>query len=327
MNYIVFDLEWNQSPQKQYEKKAIPFEIIEIGAVKLDENRRIIDSFQALVRPTVYKKMHSITEDIIHLSMKDLMKANGFVKVCSDFIKWCGDDSVFCIWGDLDLTELQRNMEYYKMKPIADGPLIFYDIQKLYSKYYEDGKTKRALSFAVDALKLFDKERTFHRAYDDAYYTALVFANLQGDEILKKHSYDLYKIPIDKKHEVHEHFGNYTKYISRKFENRMELMADKEVLKIKCVYCWRPLRKKIRWFSPNGKHYLCAAHCFKHGCMKGKIRIKKEADDSVYTVKTIRAINEKEFAELKEKKLKAKKSKAKKVLITGEEIENQTINS
>ena len=42
MNYIVFDLEWNQCPYgKEKENKKLPFEIIEIGAVKLDENRNI----------------------------------------------------------------------------------------------------------------------------------------------------------------------------------------------------------------------------------------------------------------------------------------------
>ena len=46
MNYIVFDLEWNQCPDgKEKEIKDMPFEIIEIGAVKLDSQRRVIDTF------------------------------------------------------------------------------------------------------------------------------------------------------------------------------------------------------------------------------------------------------------------------------------------
>lgn len=47
MNYIVFDLEWNQCPDgKEKEIKDMPFEIIEIGAVKLDSQRRVIDTLQ-----------------------------------------------------------------------------------------------------------------------------------------------------------------------------------------------------------------------------------------------------------------------------------------
>ena len=45
MNYIVFDLEWNQSPGgKRWSNSRLPFEIIEIGAVKLNEKKEIVDS-------------------------------------------------------------------------------------------------------------------------------------------------------------------------------------------------------------------------------------------------------------------------------------------
>lgn len=41
MDYIVFDLEWNQCPYgKGQENERIPFEIIEIGAVKLNSENR-----------------------------------------------------------------------------------------------------------------------------------------------------------------------------------------------------------------------------------------------------------------------------------------------
>lgn len=54
MQYIVFDLEWNQSPTGRVianeNGSRIPFEIIEIGAVKLDENKNVISSFDRLIR-------------------------------------------------------------------------------------------------------------------------------------------------------------------------------------------------------------------------------------------------------------------------------------
>ena len=40
MNYIVFDLEWNQSPGgKKYSNSRLPFEIIEIGAVRMSRGK------------------------------------------------------------------------------------------------------------------------------------------------------------------------------------------------------------------------------------------------------------------------------------------------
>ncbi len=45
-NYIVFDLEWNQSPEgKGNSIENLPFEIIEIGAVKLDSHLQLISEF------------------------------------------------------------------------------------------------------------------------------------------------------------------------------------------------------------------------------------------------------------------------------------------
>lgn len=48
MNYIVFDLEWNQgiAGKRESSHEEIPFEIIEIGAIKLDKRKNIIGQFQ-----------------------------------------------------------------------------------------------------------------------------------------------------------------------------------------------------------------------------------------------------------------------------------------
>ena len=42
MNYIVIDLEWNQgNPQREPEVYGVPFEIVEIGAIKLNKEKKI----------------------------------------------------------------------------------------------------------------------------------------------------------------------------------------------------------------------------------------------------------------------------------------------
>ena len=72
MNYIVFDLEWNQSPGgKKYSNSRLPFEIIEIGAVKMNEQREVVDVFQRLVKPQVYNWIHDSIHEVIHVDYKD----------------------------------------------------------------------------------------------------------------------------------------------------------------------------------------------------------------------------------------------------------------
>ena len=56
MNVIVMDLEWNQNSvgKRDRDSNKPIFEIIEIGAVKLDENYEIIDKFSQLIKPQIY---------------------------------------------------------------------------------------------------------------------------------------------------------------------------------------------------------------------------------------------------------------------------------
>lgn len=68
MRYIVFDLEWNQGySSKEESEKPLPFEIIEIGAVKLDENLNVIDSFHRIIKPVVYTELFKYTRELIPL--------------------------------------------------------------------------------------------------------------------------------------------------------------------------------------------------------------------------------------------------------------------
>ena len=60
-NLIVLDLEWNQSNIKEEAKTAeLPFEIIEIGAIKCNEERVMVGEFSELIKPAVYHEMHHI---------------------------------------------------------------------------------------------------------------------------------------------------------------------------------------------------------------------------------------------------------------------------
>ena len=63
MNYIVMDLEWNQamsSKSSVFNKLPIRLrgEIIEIGAVKLNEDMSVGEEFTIDVKPVYFKRMH-----------------------------------------------------------------------------------------------------------------------------------------------------------------------------------------------------------------------------------------------------------------------------
>ena len=199
MNYIVLDLEWNQGSGQEPEVKEMPFEVIDIGAVKLNEKRNIMDKYNQLVKPVVYHQMNRITSDLVHLHMEDLQKGRSFVEVMNEFLAWCGEDYVFCTWGPLDLFELQRNMHYFHMEPLSGKPVKFLDVQKLFSIAYEDKKSRRSLEYAIDFLQI-EKDVPFHRAFSDAYYTARILEQME-EEVLENYSIDTYILPKTREEE------------------------------------------------------------------------------------------------------------------------------
>ena len=175
MNYIVFDLEWNQCPYgKCREEAGLPFEIIEIGAVKLNKDREYVDEFHRIVKPAVYKKLHYRTREVINLDDEALAQGISFMDAVREFLTFCGAEAVFCTWGNIDLLELQRNMKYYGILHLLKGPLHFCDVQKLFSISFEDGKTRKSLEHVIDFLQL-QKDQKFHSALADARYTARIF--------------------------------------------------------------------------------------------------------------------------------------------------------
>ena len=310
MNYIVMDLEWNQGGSREREKEVLNFEIIEIGAVKMNEKKAMISEFSRLVKPQVYHELHKITSRLIHMQMQELEHGKPFPEVMQAFLKWCGQEAVFCTWGPIDLTELQRNMQYYGMEALAQGPLRFLDVQKLFSIAFEDGKSRKSLEYAVDFLKI-EKDIPFHRAFSDAYYAGKVLG-LIPEKVCENFSYDLYHPPLTRGDEVHVVFEGYAKYISRIFPTKTAALADREVISSKCYLCHKNLKKKVRWFTPNGKHYYCVAYCDKHGFMKGKIRIRRAEREAVYVVKTTKFISPEDAESIKERKEHAKDARKKK---------------
>ena len=303
MNYVVLDLEWNQSTTgKEKEVETLPFEIIEVGAIKINDTGVMVDEFSKIVRPKVYREMHRITSKLIHMQMQELERGEEFPKVTEAFLEWCGEEYIFCTWGSLDLLELQRNMRYYNMTPLSEGPIAYLDVQKLFSIAFEDRKVRRTLEYAIDYLHI-EKDIPFHRAFSDAYYTGKVLLELIENhaEVLRNVSFDVFHPPVDRKSEIKIQFDTYMKYISRKFDDKQKAFEDREVSSTKCYLCHRNLRKKIRWFSVNGRHYYAVAYCEKHGFLKGKIRIRKSEDGGVFVVKTSKFISEEEMRAIADK--------------------------
>ena len=116
MNYVVLDMEWNQAITYADMVKDPVFltgEIIQIGAVMLNDEFHAISSFNGRVLPQYYTELHPQVAEVTKLEQRDLRNGKPFVDVFSSFCDWCGSDFAFLIWGTEDLRILKKNMELH----------------------------------------------------------------------------------------------------------------------------------------------------------------------------------------------------------------------
>lgn len=311
MNYIVFDLEWNQSPDgKRYENARLPFEIIEIGAVKLNERKEIVDSFQRLIHPQVYKWIHDSIHQVIHVDYEDLREGISFPEAVREFFEWCGPEFYLFTWGNQDVMELQRNMKYYQVLGLLPGPVRYYNVQKLFSMCFEEGGGQRALEYAADKLKI-PKKLGFHRALSDAWYTACILSRMDPETIYPYFSIDVYQNPKTKKEELHISYPTHGMYVSREFLAREKVMKDREVSSTRCPFCQRPAKRKIRWFANSSRVYCSLSQCQVHGFLEGRVRIRKTDEGRYYAIKKLCLADQEKAEEIRLKRdsLRTKRSK------------------
>ncbi len=301
MNYIVMDLEWNQSYSGHVgENPRLPFEIIEIGATKLDSKFNIVDTYGSIIKPRIYKRLQSKIRELLNYDESTLRTGRPFDVVFREFKKWCGENYIFCTWGPLDLTYLQQNMDFYYMKQFP-FPLKFYNLQEIYAiNHYNDKTQMPSLEKAVTELHI-PIDEPFHSAKNDAYYTAKVMQAMNRKKLEDMYSIDYYHYPTCIEEEILSKHSNYNEYITRTFRDKKEALNDKDITTLRCHKCNRKLPKKIRWFVNNSSTQLCVGKCWTHGLICGKIRFKYTQSDEVFIIKTVEKISKKEFEQIKER--------------------------
>lgn len=187
MNYIIFDLEYNQQHPDDINtsdsKPPLLFEVIQIGAIKLNKNLKTISTFNALVKPNIHTKLHPYVESLTNITMENLNEALSFEKVYNNFIKFIGkEEHVLVVWGSSDIKELIKNIEFYKLQS-SNLSNKYIDIQNHATKLFKLPKGQKVgLKKAVEALNI-PLEGEFHDAFYDAHYTAEVFKSIYTKKI------------------------------------------------------------------------------------------------------------------------------------------------
>ena len=283
MQAIVLDLEWNQPTNfrsggyRQSGGKLI-FEMIQIGAVKLDEQRRIIDTFDQLIQPSCYTRLNPHIQKITHISQEDLADQPCFDEAYSAFIDWCGDDCVLLTWGCDDISVFEQNVRYFDcavpLPPICD-------IQRLYSDESGTPNERRSLKHAMEELGIDpSEEKAFHNALNDAYYTSLVYAKLKDTSQLMQYQ-------LKAKQLTHQDRRRRQSVSVHKISRGVpSILRSKYGTAVPCPVCSQLNPLSADYYRHDPQHYTALAVCEKHGLYYVKMGVVTHPDKKRYLERT-----------------------------------------
>ena len=121
MSYITVDLEWNQYARRRGAKGPVPGlegEIIQLGAVRLDDQLNIQDKFKVNIAPVHYRAMHYKVAELTGIHSGQLASGCSFPEAVSRFRDWCGGDAVFLTWGYDDERVMRQNLALHQRKMV-----------------------------------------------------------------------------------------------------------------------------------------------------------------------------------------------------------------
>lgn len=275
MQYIVLDLEWNQpisyhSPAYKSVGGKLLFEMIQIGAVKVNQDLEIVDSFSQMIQPQHYIKLHPRIARITHITPEDLSDAPLFNEAVAAFAAWCGEDYVLLTWGCDDISVLNQNMTFFKCE--TQLPKI-YDIQKLFGDVIGNSKERKGLKAAMEHLEINPDEENmpFHNAVNDAYYTALVFARLP--EPAKVLDYPLTARKL-------QHLDRTKKESTAilRVRSLKDALKSTSTLNPPCPICGKRLDVTEGYVRQRGEQYMALADCPQHGLVMIKLVFSKNEE-------------------------------------------------
>lgn len=179
MYRVVLDLEMNDRIDEQYRSNkniAKLHEIIQIGAVLLDNDYNEIDSLSIYVKPQ-YGKLSKTISTLTGIVEDDLENAIGIEEAFNKLIEFIPDvnNTVLCTWSNSDTSAIRAELRCKDIKNSDIEKLLssWIDVQKLYRKFL-DLETVLSLDKAV-YLSGLDTEESFHNALSDARYTGQLY--------------------------------------------------------------------------------------------------------------------------------------------------------
>lgn len=185
MEYVIFDLEWNNA--YDYKQKKGINEIIEIGAVRLNRNLDVVDTYKQLIKPKLSRKLSQRFVELTSITKEEIASFGiPFENAMRDFARWsAGNDVVFMSWSNSDLYVLVSNYKRFLGKTNVSFMKKYLDAQKYCQNFVDNGGGQISLAHCAQRLDINIEEENLHRALEDCYAAAECFKKVFSAEKVK----------------------------------------------------------------------------------------------------------------------------------------------
>lgn len=293
MYYITLDLEWNQAyaqkalaVQRQLEAR-LRGEVIQIGAVKLDKNLRPCGSYQIIVKPKYFKKLHRHVSALTGITQEKMDKGTPLTEAAERFRRFCGKDFAFLTWGPDDIPMLKENFHVNDIP--SDWLDKSYDLQRIFARELGEQSKQRSLEYAMEYFEI-PQTLPAHDALNDAYFTALVAARLNVEDGIK--NYNSHRGELLLEDVVGDADAGDDGYVTVN-----ELIEDESVSKPKCPICKSELSQLSRLLHSKGQRYSSLFECREHGAMLLSLRLHRNFNETWRAKRTLTLANEEKINE------------------------------
>ena len=176
MNYLVVDFEFTFYKRPVGRPRAFFAEIIEIGAVKLDESLKECGKLQNFVKPHFFPKHAKDAMDFCMITDADMKKAITFPAMLEKMsTMYEAGNTLFVAWGDSDYKVLAEGCSRHKLEnPVLQADYL--DLAEAY-KLWRGEENTPGLKTAIIEMEV-TADGLAHTAFDDAYNTGKVLAKM-----------------------------------------------------------------------------------------------------------------------------------------------------
>ncbi len=184
MNYIILDLEWDSAYCKKHGKFVN--QILQIGAVKLDENFCERGKFGKTVRSSFSKKVSKRFTELTGITTEDMLNGIPFENAVQLYNEWVGDDIITLTWSNSDLFTIIENTRLFLSEGTSFKLGKYVDLQRYFQNEMKHKGTmlvnQISLSDAADMLKISTEDFDLHTAMDDSKITAEILKRTYNSE-------------------------------------------------------------------------------------------------------------------------------------------------